>query len=209
MGYCTEVKMTQLLSLEAVKIIGAILGILSFAWRIYDETASYLHIELTIEDATATNSNYILANVKVENKSKLRKKIDHALILVSPEDEKPTETYNKLTNSDIEEISSIFDFDNEHIEAIYGEKGRAMILLPFFYIENIRIADEIISYSAPIKLEKVAKNVPYAVRFFVRKKKRLHRSTEQSFVLPNREKTSESVMRGNLENFAAFDVRDS
>lgn len=187
MGYCTEVKMTQLLSLEAleaVKIIGAILGILSFAWRIYDETASYLHIELTIEDATAINSNYILANVKVENKGKLAKNIDNALILVSPETENPVITYNQLNHSEIKEMSEIFATE-QTIESKYDEKGRAIIVLPFFYTENTRIADEIVSYSAPIKIEEVEKNVPYAVRFFIWTKKRLHRSTEQTFVLPN------------------------
>jgi hypothetical protein len=84
--------------LEALKIIGSILGIIAFGWKISDLFAAYLHIRLDLK----TQKKVIFAKVTVENKGSLKKRIDNALLLIGPEDENPIETFNQLaTTSEI------------------------------------------------------------------------------------------------------------
>ena len=55
--------------------------------------------------------------------------------------------------------------------------------LPFYYSENIGVADEDLTYSALIDTSKLQANSGYEARFFITTGKRLHRSTQTSFVL--------------------------
>ena len=61
---------------------------------------------------------------------------------------------------------------------------RVLISLPFYHSENVDIADETLSYAAPIDTTNLLPETAYAVRFFVFAKGRLHRSTEDTFFTP-------------------------
>ena len=170
--------------LEYVTIFGATLGIAAFVWKIWDAFANYLHIAL---DVVECGTDYVLAKVTVENRSLRPKRIDNALLLVGPEDDDPIECFNVVAAANgigikALETDDIAEFQSER--SLHAQGGRAVIPLPFFFLENVRIADERLSYRAPIRLDKMNSGNPYSVRFFVWGKWRLHRSTHDSFVAP-------------------------
>lgn len=158
--------------------IGAALGTLAFIWKILDARKKFLHIDLEV----CINGGFVLAKTMVENKSPLRKKIKKAIILIGPEAENPIDTAKKLfTDQPIVFTNDIGNIDFDQPK--YEENGRAIIPIDFYYSENLSIADERIGYDVPLKTENFAKDTPYAVRFFIFAKYRLHRSTEKTFIL--------------------------
>ena len=165
--------------LESIKLIGALLGAFTFFWKVWDARSNYLHIELTVH----FDDQGPIAKTKVENKSLLNKKINNALLLIGPESDNPIDTFNLVTG-----IQAYFTNDIVSCcpfrEPILGTEGRAVIPLPFFYSENVRISDECVTYSAPIPAEGILQGIPYSARFFIADKKRLHRSTHDCFTLP-------------------------
>lgn len=169
--------------LDILKVIGAFLGTLSFCWQVWNLFASYLYIDLSVDP---DDCGIIFAKAIVENKSQKDKKIDNALLLVGPEEELPTDTFNSLAKfaklafsvKSTDEIAKIRLNDS-----IYDEVGRAVIPLPFFYSENIAIGDERVSYRAPINSSKINRGKPYSVRFFLWVAGRYHRSTHDSFLI--------------------------
>lgn len=194
-------------SLEiTIQIIGGLLGLAGFIWLLIDLFKSYLQIQL---DVDLTESNKILAKVKIENRSKISKGIDNALLLVGPEDEKPVTTFNTLLDkTDLKNQSERIDCPknkdkvkmaittddiakSKACSSFYDGDGRVIIPLRFFYKENVGIGDEGPCYTAPIDKVK-ARFVPeeaYSVRLFIANKMwrrwfRLHRTTHDLFVLP-------------------------
>ena len=169
--------------LEALKIIGALLGIFAFFWKVRDLFSSYLHIELTVD---TDGEDTVSAKAVVENKSPKPKKVDNALLVVGPEAENPIETFNRIAvSAGLElKVSSTNEIAASHFDrSIYDGEGRAVIPLSFFYSENITISDERLAYRAPIDSTTLERGRPYSVRFFISTACRLHRSAHGSFML--------------------------
>lgn len=171
--------------IDIVGLIGGLLGIVAFIWRVRDQLQSYLHLALHVEYDKRGGVATALATV--ENKGTRRKNLDYALLLIGPESESPIKTAQEIAavvGIDLQ-ISSTNDVV-EHLrmdEPIYTHTGRALIPLPFFYSEQVRIADETLTYKTLIDPTKMKKGEPYAVRFFIAEKRRLHRSTQDLLVL--------------------------
>lgn len=164
--------------LEIVKVVGSILGVIVFVWKASDFFRGYLHIELTVH----LDGQGLTAKTKVENKSLRRKKVSNARLLVGPESDSPIDTFNLVTGMQAVSTNDIASRELPE-ERIFGPGGRAVILLPFYYLENIRISDECVTYSAPIPTDGIASGKPYSVRFFLVGEGRLHRSTQDCFTL--------------------------
>ena len=163
--------------------VGGLLGVLAFLWRVWDYHVGYLHIDLHID---AMDRNGLCARTTVENKSLRRKRIENAILLVGPESEDPGGTVECVLASagcprKIHSTNEIAEIKSE--SRLTGEEGRQIIPLPFFYWENLKIADERVSYRVPISTTGIPAGVPYSVRFFVVGEKRLHRSTHDMFIL--------------------------
>jgi hypothetical protein len=168
---------------ESLKIIGAILGIAAFGWKLWDAETSYLYIDVTVN---TDQNKAILVKTSMENKSPLKKKIDNALLLVGPETEDPIQTFNELNLfcSLGKKVRSTNEIACVQINSpVYDDAGRALIPLPFYYSENIVIGDEKLSYRAPIDISHLKANVTYSVRFFLCAVGRLHRSTHDAFLI--------------------------
>ena len=69
------------------------------------------------------------------------------------------------------------------IERPLTSGGRSLMPIPFYYIENIDIADETLTYRVPINIENFVPSTPYAVRFYLFAANRLHRSTQDTFLI--------------------------
>lgn len=168
--------------LEFVTIVGAGLGIFTFGWKILDVLSSYLYIDI---DVGERSEHYQIIKTKVENKSKKSKKIDNALLLIGPEQEKPGETYNKLMELGKKRYRA--ENTNEIAEKklekqIVDNEGRIVMPLPFYYSENLQIGDEAVNYYAPINTKNMQEGTPYSARFFIGVKGRYHRSTQACFI---------------------------
>ena len=169
--------------LEALKLIGAVLGIAAFAWRIWDVATSYLSISLTVD---LKSDGTLSALTQAENRLVFGKKIDNALLLIGPENEEPTDTFNLILQEcglpfSAKYTNDIASFKSE--ELLSGPLGRMFVPLPFYYSENIGVGDEKLSYRSPICSDNIPVGIPYSVRFIVGTHGRHHRSTHDSFVL--------------------------
>lgn len=171
--------------IDIVGLIGGLLGIIAFLWRVTDQFQSYLHLALHVK--YDKGSGIVTALATVENKGTRRKNLDYALLLIGPELESPIKTAQEIAV--VEGIDVQISSTNDVVEylrrdkPIYTDTGRALIPLPFFYSEQVRIADETLTYKTLIDQAKMKKGEPYAVRFFIAEKRRLHRSTQDLFVL--------------------------
>lgn len=168
--------------LETLKIVGSLLGILAFGWKVWDIFSSYLYISVSVD---VTNDEFISALTIVENKSPKVKSVDNAILLVGPESEDPIETFNRISEHSNLGITAKYtnDIVRKRLDgSAYGVNGRAVIPLPFYYSENVDIGDERLSYRAPIDLGEVEAGKPYSVRFFLWAHPRLHRSTQDCFI---------------------------
>jgi hypothetical protein len=168
---------------EAIKLIGGILGIVAFSWKIIDEFGSYLRIAVKAEK---DNQGILTALATVENKGIRRKKITYALVLVGPESENPVKTAAMLATEASSGAQINYTNDIEHLKTdkpVFADEGRAIIPLPFFYSEQVAIGDEQLTYRCFIDTKNMQKGKPYSIRFFVFGKGRLHRSTQDMFVL--------------------------
>ena len=171
-------------------ILGALLGAIAFVWRIIDATNRFLYVELSVSQA----GNFVIARTIVENKGVLAKAIGNSLLLVGPENESPIDTANALLSLPAVKRQIEFTNDLEDVDdlpsPLLGKAGRALIPVKFYCSENTNIADERIGYEVPIDVRQVPKGTPYAVRFYIFPKvhifaqRRLHSSTEATFVLP-------------------------
>lgn len=168
--------------LDFLKIFGASLGIVTFIWKVCELFHSYLYIHIEIG---GKSGSFQIINARVENKGMKDKKIDNALLLIGPEDEKPESTYNILmkyagdpytatcTNMIAERrLNKVIDDNNGHI----------VIPLSFYYEENLKIGDEVVTYSVPVNTNKFPDGAPNSVRFFIWAAGRYHRSTHTCFI---------------------------
>ncbi|MBI4744866.1 MAG: hypothetical protein HY776_08660 [Actinobacteria bacterium] len=178
--------------LEFLKVVGSVLGILAFGWKVWDSFASYLYIDITVD----SDGKVVSAKTVVENRSGRDKKINNALLLIGPEEESPVDTFNRLSKVATlgMEVRSTNEIAAVQLSApIYDGEGRAIIPLPFYYSENITIGDERLNYRATLDSDKLNSGRAYSVRFFVWATGRYHRSTHDSFVLKEKRPTIGSI----------------
>jgi hypothetical protein len=166
---------------EWIKLLGGLAGLAALAWRFIDEFGSYLRI--TVE-AQVPKDGWVTVLTIVDNKGNRPKDLSYAFLLAEPESESPVESATIIAKK--AGYNGTLRYTNDFWKLrpagpVY-EDGRAFIPLGFFYSENVRIGDETLTYRAPIDVGHLGAGLPYAVRFFVFPKGRLHRSTHDCFV---------------------------
>ena len=175
---------------EWIKLLGGLAGLAALAWRIVDEFGSYLRIAVK---ADLPKDDWVTVLATVDNKGNRPKDVSYAFLLVGPESESPMESARivarKVGYDGVLRYTN--DLANLSLEAPVYADGRAFIPLVFFYSENVRIGDETLTYRVPVDVRQLRAGLPYAVRFFVFPKGRLHRSTHDCFVI---ERLKDAVM---------------
>lgn len=170
---------------ENIKLLGAIAGTITgtaaLAWRIIDEFGSFLRISLKVE---APKDGWTTALTTVENKGYRPKKISYALLLVGPEGEQPIQTARTLAKKAgfSGQLDHTNDLEHFRVSATVDAQNRYLIPLPYYYSENVDIADETLCYRVPIPVASFEPGKPFAVRLFVFANGRLHRSTQDAFI---------------------------
>ena len=158
-------------------------GFIAFVWRVVDEFGSHLRISLKVE---APKDGWATALTTVENKGNRSKDILYACLLVGPDAESPIETARTIAA--LCGYQGMLDYTNDlgtfRVEKPELHGDRALIPLPFYYSENVDIADKTLSYRVPIAVDSLTPGTAYAVRFFLFANARLHRSTHDCFIKP-------------------------
>jgi hypothetical protein len=169
----------------------AIITFIAFRWGYKDWKEGFLHISLHIDTAS---DNVALVKTTVENKglSRIsRPGIGDALLLIVPADDNVIEGYNEgahAQNPSLKTIERTNDIDccsssavaHDTLPIFDRERRRAIIRLPFYYRENVRIADETASFTVVLKRSDFPAGI-WSVRFFIfpkRPTEKLHRSTQ-------------------------------
>jgi len=166
---------------EWIKILAGVAGVTALLWRLIDEFGSYLRISIKVEPF---NAEWATALTAVQNNGNRPKKLSYAFLLVSPESETLKHSANMLATAIgcKRPLKSTDDFKLLRVPQPIYAGDCAVIPLPFYYLENIDIADEAVTYRALIDLRRLREDIPYAVRFYVFGKWRLHRSTHDLFI---------------------------
>ena len=172
---------------EALKIagavIGAVAGLVALGWRLFDEFRSFLHVSLSLDTDQA---GWVTALTGVENKGLRGKRIDYAFLLIGPDGENPAETARSLGRDAGFEFMlwepGYYRAMDRNLDGPFWRGPRAVIPLPFYYNENVDIADECVTYRCPFQIKSL-KPGAYSVRFFVSGRGRLDRSTHDAFLV--------------------------
>lgn len=143
---------------------------------------SYLQVSLAVE---RTASGHLTALTTITNCTSDIRTIDNAMILISSETAGLPRTLQMLLG---EQRAAAISCTNDIAllqfpTPVYCNIG-AIIPLPFFYRENVGVADECIRYRAPIAEEKLQSGV-YSARLFVLDNTKLHRTTHDLLVVPS------------------------
>ncbi|SRR5216684_3999011 len=173
---------------HTVKILGlagAFAGFATLAWRLFDVWKAFLHIGVTVEPMQGSR---IKIRTVVENTNSIPRKIDAAFLIIGPEDEDVGNTVaNLLANTKhsrkfkglTEMVQIVTSIVEKNYEKIVGT-GRMIIPVTYYYLENVDVADENLSYEQTIITE-VFQTGTYSVRFYVESRPRLHRVVHAAF----------------------------
>jgi hypothetical protein len=164
--------------LDVLAVGGGCLGIITFLWRVWDEFGSYLVLGIEIRTDVP---RYAVVAARVENPGRRRKSVSAAFLLVGPYDEDPVVTYNKIAVSEgLTWACCTNDILTSEASCtlVIDEGMRQLIPLDFFTEENVRVGDEKLACSVPIRLEAAHYTGPYSVRLLVGTDRRLYRSVQ-------------------------------
>jgi hypothetical protein len=168
-------------ALEWLKVLGGIAGLVALVWRFFDEFGAYLRIVVAV-DAASTGPVSVLTTI--DNKGNRAKDVSYAFLLLGPEEESPVKSANVIRRSiGLDgEIQFTNELENLVVTSTIYADGRALIPLPFYYLENVSIGDETLTYRAPIQVRSLTDRTYYSVRLYVFGPRRLHRSTQDCFL---------------------------
>jgi hypothetical protein len=163
-------------------ILGAVTGTVALVWRVIDEFGSFLRISLKVE---SPKDGWTTALTGIDNQGNRAKRIKYAILLIGPESESPIETARILAAK--ADYKGRLEYTNDLEYFVVREpvvvENRVLIPLPFYHSENVDFVDETVNYRAPVSIEAFFPSTPYAVRFFVFAAPRLHRLTQDTFII--------------------------
>lgn len=166
-----------------VKIIGGLSGIVALTWKLLELSNAYLKIKVE----TKYQQGAYLVQTMVNNHSRFfAKEISNSFVIISPDNmdiitagKSISNHLSNHTNLNSTNLFTIF----RPVNPVYLNNQIAIIPLPFYYSENIRIGDEKLNFSVQVEQTKLAAGT-YYVRFFVFHEKRYHRSTQDILIIP-------------------------
>lgn len=161
---------------EGIKLIGALAGLMALGFKVYEEMVGYLKVKMQVD----IKDKFYSVLTEIENTSKLRKKIDNAFLIISPENYDLIKTGKGIAKKlklDVK-IDSTNDFENLiGKQSVYFDNQFAFIPLDFYYSENIAIGDETLTYRCSVDSTMLQPG-SYSVRFYIYGENRYHRSTQ-------------------------------
>ena len=167
---------------EILQLIGGVLGVIAFFWKVWDSFNSYIYLDLEVsQDITG----FLTAKTTVENKGLWPKPLEYAFLLIGKETEKTQTVAKEIAEIERKKVKTSDKLTLEQIKPskpIYTDSGSALIPLPFFFSEQTRIGDEKLTCKSSIDKSRFEKGIPYFVQFVIFGRGRI-RSTQDLFIL--------------------------
>lgn len=173
---------------QLIGAVGGLSGLVSLAWQFRKTFASYLSLEVR---AASGPDCGITVFTSVTNAASEAKGIRYSVLIIGPEAEQGCEVAQKhdpeiKKGRDIWKLQKTIDDQRpRHIDMAIA------IPLPFYYSENFGVGDEKLTYRCTVPAAWLPPGA-YSVRFYVFPKSRsflpasrkLHRCTQDLFVIP-------------------------
>lgn len=158
--------------MSVFSVIGAIVALILALIKVYE----WSHLYLTCSLSISRSDGCVIAETAVENTSIVRRKIDWAFLVISSQQgrENFLTRLNVATGENLRSTPDLIRLKrNENIEG----DGVVLAPLPFFYLEQVGVRDERITFSKVLSAVGDEFNLGqglYDVRFFVFPKSRRH-----------------------------------
>ena len=174
---------------EPASWVSAVAAMVALGFSLYTfrrqrrvESGSYLVLALAL---SRVSPDRIIASTSLENRSPDAKNLDVVFLLVSREDETPTDALNAiLRDGDHGEVVDIQDFGvaTKGLRAQCSADDRQYVRLEYYTVENSEVGDEILTYDAVLDASKLHSGAAYSVRLFLYGEDRLHRVVQRAIV---------------------------
>jgi hypothetical protein len=178
--------MTVDTAIKLLGLLGGFAGAITLGWRLVDVFKAYLHVELTVDQM---GGRKVKLRTMVHNTNTIARKLDAAFLVIGPAEEAPDETVAALFKKIKEPLNfpdanqmvrAISERIQQDVAPLADDSGRMMIPLPFYYIENVDVADEKLSFEEIIDCAALPAGA-YGVRFYIEAAPRLHRLVHAAF----------------------------
>lgn len=151
-------------------ITGGILGILAFIGQWISALFKYINLDLQVEK-DLNKANKLFARITLENNTVLRKRVDFAVLIISPEYESTSTTLHKIG----EAVKAPKDFENNvnylRAELIqpYYLKDKAIIPIPFIFSEQLYVTERTVCHCL-LDTTQLAKHKYYSIKLLILEK---------------------------------------
>jgi hypothetical protein len=153
---------------DALKLIGAILGIFSFSWNVWSALRSYLKLDIAISNF---NANSAVAKVSVTNSAFTSKQISFAALIISSERLTLVEAASRLDVSNTKhhgDSRGLVHLYKTAAETPLVREDCRLVPLRELYKEQAMVGPgETVSHVCPLDLSTFARGSIQVVRFIV------------------------------------------
>lgn len=182
-----------------IALLALVLAMFTIVLQRLDMRRTYVRLSLALERPT---TGLVLAHTKIDNVVATVKTLTAVFLLLGPENEDPMQTINQLIDQtgvtrprccpiDLRECVPLNAMQD-------GNNIRRLIPLPYYTVENINIADEMLAYSHSIDVSVLPTDC-YSVRMYVYGEDRLYRLVQASFIVPEDASPSVPANTGSCE----------
>ncbi|BBY67743.1 hypothetical protein MHEL_59860 [Mycolicibacterium helvum] len=122
------------------------------------------------------NDGQLIVHTSLDNRSMFKKHIHAVQLLVCPYDEKPEDAANILWPKPPKTLTDMRDIANTDRSSPLLDEERVWLPLDYYTVDNLWVADEILTYDAVINVSKFKPGKAYSVRLVLVGPERLTRT---------------------------------
>jgi len=161
----------------------------TFAWKWWETKVSYLQMAMT---ADAVDRNTAIVQTSIQNNSSRAKRLSAVGLLIGPEHEHPTETFNRLQAAigatDFACCELAFESALPTGPLSDADGLRQIIPLPYYTVENCEVGDETLTYTTSVDLSRAPVGAKLGIRMFAygyrRNRRILDRKIQTLLIVP-------------------------
>lgn len=174
---------------DLTKMVMATVGAFWVLFEFYSKRKKQLDDHLNLTVSIDKFDSYHLIKTSLENTTLFPKQIEYAFLIISKFDVDFMKEINSHFKLNLEYSNQLFQLKQKISEKFLCINDKLLIIpLSFYYKENVRVANEQLTYSIPILSgeDEYGDTSKYEVRFFVYRNKKdtnnYHRLTQCSFI---------------------------
>jgi len=160
--------------LENLKLIGALLGIVSFTWKLIEVLISHVNLMVEAERIKGSQNEMPTLKLSISNSENVPKKLHYVCLMLYPDDITINSAI-KIIKNQIEEKPANGPFnllDIYHTKKLgtsIASTSELVFLIPvsFFHLEQMQVGNETISHRLSLGFLPECTNRPLQVRLIV------------------------------------------